>query len=138
MAKNNVKKINQNTAIVAPNPEAMQSLPRATARNVSDYTSSGKVTRSVFIQELCNVPIHFTNYPHQALKEAFPHDQRMWTVQTYFPHGKSGPIYMEEPMNEHDEKIALLKASAIRKAGSKFVCISQTTDLTSVMQQMEA
>ena len=105
-------------------------------KSLSNGIQPAKLSIDEIREHISDVPMSFKNYPFPGAKELFPPQPQLHTVDRYYPLGKYGPTFLDEPMFPEDEKLCEQKAAPLRKMGVKYIVLTKETDLFSAMSQL--
>lgn len=72
----------------------------------------------------------------QVLKEKFPHQANLWTIDRFFPYAKGGPLFVEEPTYKHEMAESKLKRDALMGQPGRFLIIEAGMQHADVMHQL--
>lgn len=67
----------------------------------------------------------------------FPYDVDLRRVDRYFPYASGGPLLIDEPMTEKEEKNCEKKRKAIDKEGQRYAIITRDMELNEVLEQIK-
>jgi hypothetical protein len=68
------------------------------------------------------------NWPWRNARKHFETEPLMRTVDKFYPWAKEGPLYVDEPETEGDEKNCARKRAALESEGCRYIVI--TKDMT--------
>ena len=82
--------------------------------------------------EFCKV-----NYYHPLLKEKFPGNPKMWSVDKYYPYAKGGPLYIDEPNLEYRIVESKRKLEEFKKAGVRYLILLRGVEPLNEVEGLE-
>lgn len=122
---------------IAPKEFSPDTSPKTfTHKPLSNGMIPAKISLDDLKEYISDVDLSFKNYPFPGCMEAFPHQPAMRTCDRYYPAGKNGPVFVDEPMFDEEIKLCEEKAKHIRKSGAKYIILTKETDLHSALEQI--
>lgn len=132
MAK--AKKISNHAALIKTG-DINEGTPKATG--IFSNTMNGiRANHNEISKEFLKTPIHFRNYPYPGARDLFPFQPELQTVEKYYPHGKEGPIYIDEPIDDRDIEFCKKKAKHLKEKGLLYAYVTPKTDMQSFAMQL--
>lgn len=63
------------------------------------------------------------NHIWPGAKQAFPFNNKMQTVDKYFPYAEGGPLFVDEPTRKDDLEMFKLKEEAMKELGHRYLLL---------------
>ena len=79
-------------------------------------------------EELAEHKFYYRNWFWDHARTYFPLEPRLRHVELYFPFAKGGPLLIDQPANDRDQKIAERKQVEIKKAGFRYLILNLKMD----------
>lgn len=123
----------------------MQAQSKIAARNIPAGTFRDKAkTEPIVIKErrtqaskisgsdFCKI-----NHYHPLLREKFPGNSKMWSVDKYYPHAKGGPLYIDEPKLDYRIQESKKKLAEFEKAGVRYLILKNGVEPLNEVEGLE-
>lgn len=76
-------------------------------------------------EQVANDKFHERNFMWPGGKQSFPFNNKMWTVDKYYPFAENGPLFVDEPSQKEDIGPYTLKREAMKKLGHRYLLLTE-------------
>ena len=133
---NSQKTIRTKTIKAKPITDVVIPEVKASSNNVLKEIQVRRKELASLAERVANDNFFYVNYYFEGGKSFFPQEPDLQKVKRFFPYAEGGPLFVDEPMLEAEEKACELKKEAMKKLGHRYLVIKRTMNLLNCLEEL--
>jgi hypothetical protein len=132
---------NSNAAVIeAPSPEKeappASDMPAVTFVDLKNPRY--RISPVAIAEQVAKSKMVIRNIAFKGAVECFPNEPWNRSIEMHYPLAEGGPLYLDSPDTEADEKLCERKRATMVKHGLRYVILKKNSDLQDVQEQLDA